>query len=93
MILIHSKTTDYKFVIRGVFKLFQTEGVPLDIIFEFLILNNCIPDWLDLVQEMKSSGMKFSRILSKLDSAIVDTYGPEIRDIVISRLKINAKAT
>jgi hypothetical protein len=79
-------TTDGRTVVRGVFQLYETEGLPLDVIFDSLIARNSIPDWIHFVQEAEDAGMKLDRILSKLDPAISDTYGPETRDVVIRRL-------
>lgn len=80
------ETTDGKTVVCGVFRLFETEGLPLDVIFEALKDHNSIPDWERFVQEAEMAGMKRARVLSKLDSAIVDSYGPEMRDVVLRRL-------
>lgn len=79
-------TTGGKTVVRGVFRLYETEGLPLDVIFDVLKERNTIPDWGHFVQEAEAGGMTLDRILSKLDAAIVDSYGTEMRDVVISRL-------
>ena len=82
------ETTDGRTVVRGVFRLFETEGLPLDVIFDVLKERNYIPDWEYFVQEAEGAGMKHrDRILLKLDAAIADTYGPEMRNVVISRLQ------
>jgi hypothetical protein len=60
----------------------------LDVIFDALIAHNAIPDWTSFVVEAKIAGMKLNRILSKLDAAIVDTYGSGMRDVVIHRLSV-----
>ena len=63
-----------------------SEGIPLDVIFDALIAHNSIPDWASFMSEADLAGMKRDRILSKLDAAIVDTYGTEMRDVVTRRL-------
>lgn len=90
MLSLSGQTTDGRTVIRGVFRLYETEGLPLDVIFDSLISRNCIPDWKHLVQEAEGAGMKLDRILSKLDPAIADTYGPELRDAVLNRLRLKS---
>jgi hypothetical protein len=86
-VLIQSGTTqDGRTVVRGVYRLYETEGLPLDVIFDALIAHNSIPDWTAFVVEAELAGMKKDRILSKLDTAIVDTYGTEMRDVVTRRL-------
>lgn len=80
-------TKDNKPVLSGVFALYQTEGLPIDIIFSILIDKNCMPCWNSFYQEAKDSGMKHSRILSWLEAAIIDSYGSEFSDTIFSRLK------
>jgi alanyl-tRNA synthetase len=80
-------TTDGKTVVRGVFRLYETEGLPLDVLFEALKERRCIPDWEHFVQEAEAAGMKRDRVLLKIDPAISDTYGPETRDLILSRLR------
>lgn len=88
MLFKSGTTTDGKTVVCGVFRLYETEGLPLDVLFDALIAHNCIPDWEHFVQEAEVAGMKNrDRVLLKIDAAIVDTYGPKVRDVVINRLK------
>ena len=79
-------TTDGKPVMAGLFRLAETEGLPLDMIFNWCKDHNIIPSWIDTYQECLSAGMKHERILSKLDEAIVDSFGKDFRDVVISTL-------
>jgi hypothetical protein len=87
--LVQSGTTqDGRTVVRGVYRLYETEGLPLDVILDALIAHNAIPDWTAFVVEAELAGMKLDRILSKLDAAIVDTYGSAMRDVVVRRLSV-----
>lgn len=70
-------TTDNKMVIAGVYSFYETEGLPLDIILDLFIKKNAIPDWIDFYNCAIKSGMKHSRIISKLYEAISDTYGSQ----------------
>ena len=79
-------TTDGKLVLAGLFRVYETEGLALDIILSACQQNNAVPSWIDLYIEMISAGMKHTRILSKLEEAICDSYGKEWSDLVISRL-------
>lgn len=79
-------TSDGRTVVQGVYRLYETEGLPLDVILDALIAHNSIPDWTAFVREAELAGMKLDRILAKLDAAISDTYGSEMRDIVVRRL-------
>ena len=84
---ICGKTEDDKDVVRGVYRFFETEGVPLDVIFEILESKKAIPDWIAFVKEAIAAGMKSSRVISMLDTAISDSYGQEMRNVVISKLQ------
>lgn len=79
-------TTDGKPVYGGVYKFYETHGIPLDIIFNIFIERDWIPDWIDIYKSALSGGMKHDRIISKLEEAISDSYGKEYCDAVISRL-------
>jgi hypothetical protein len=87
MITICGKTEDDKDVVRGVYRFFETEGVPLDVIFEILESKKAIPDWIAFVKEAIAAGMKSSRVISMLDTAISDSYGQEMRNVVIPKLQ------
>lgn len=87
IIYITGYTEDNQMVVGGVWSLYETHGLPLDIIFDVCIERKWIPGWIDLYKEMKKSGMEHSRILSKLEEAINDSFGKEYGDTVISRLE------
>ncbi len=80
------ETTDGKGVVDGVWKTFETYGLPLDIIFDVCLQKGCIPDWILLYKQMRISGMEHGRILSKLEEAINDSFGKDFCGVVISRL-------
>lgn len=79
-------TVDNKKVVSGIWKTFETHGIPLDIIFTICMRKESVPDWIALYHDMKLSGMKHARILSKLEEAVADSFGKHWSDIVISRL-------
>ena len=85
------KTSDGKTVVAGVFKFYETHGLPLDSIFDCLISKNCIPDWLCFYVEAVSAGMKHDRIIEKLSAAISDSFGAGVRDHVVGVLNKAAK--
>ncbi len=87
MIKLYGKTIDEQLVIRGTYAFYETYGIPLDVLFEVLKSHKCIPDWIDFVKEAKDAGMNISRIISKLDEAITDSYGSTMRDVVIKRIE------
>lgn len=79
-------TNDDTKVFSGVFKFFETHGMPLDELLQLLKERNHLPSWLHFYDEARAAGMKHDRILSKLDPAISDVYGPKYRDAVLGRL-------
>jgi hypothetical protein len=80
------ETTDGKPVVDGIWKTYETHGMPLDILFTLCLRKNYVPDWISLYKQMRHSGMEYSRIISKLEEAINDSFGKEFCDVVISRL-------
>ena len=86
MLSIAGKTEDGKLVIAGCFKMYETEGIPLDIMFNIIKDKNGIPSWIDFHKDALSAGMQHSRILSMLDPAIMDSYGTEFKDETLKRL-------
>ena len=84
-----------KSIVAGIWKMFETHGLPLDTIFTLCIQKNWIPCWTTLYKDMVASGMKHDRIISKLEEAISDSFGKAFCDVVIFRLNniFNSKET
>lgn len=80
-------TTDGKIVVAGVFRFYETEGLPLDILFEALLQKNALPDWTSFYREALAAGMTPERLFARLDPALVDIFGPEFRDVVMGKLR------
>jgi len=87
MLEVVGRTVDGKTVVAGVYRFYETTGVPLEVTFSFLEEREVIPDWTAFVLEAVEAGMKTERILSMLDPAIADSYGPNMRDEVLKRLQ------
>lgn len=80
-------TTDGKPTMAGVYRLMETEGIPLEVILMGLREKGFVISWMHFYQEAASAGMEHGRILSRLDPAIVDGgHEPEFRDYVIRAL-------
>jgi len=75
MIKIIGKTPDNKSVIKGLFHIYETEGIPLDLILQSTKDNDLVPCWISFYLEAKSSGMSHDRIINKLEPAIIDSFG------------------
>lgn len=85
-ILVQGGTSGDIIIFKGVYKLHETHGLPLDAIFICFMESGYLPDWIDLYQNALSAGMKHSRIISKLQDAISDSYGKEMSETVICKL-------
>jgi alanyl-tRNA synthetase len=81
------ETSDGKKVISGVFRLFETHGLPLSDILSILKQRDYIIDWFDFYQDALSAGMKHDSVIAKLNEAINDSYGTEFKNTVIRRLE------
>ena len=87
MFKIVGKTQDGRDVVSGVFRFYESVGLPLDIILDTIRENNTIPDWTAFYKEAKAAGMKHDRIISKLEESIMDVYGVEFQKIVCQTLE------
>lgn len=82
------KTSDGKLILGGIYKLHETWGVPLSEIFNFLIRNNSIPNWIDLYRDMRLAKIDHHHILVRLKDEIDDSFGLEWSEVVIQQLKL-----
>lgn len=87
MIKLVGKTTTGSYVVTGVYRYYETYGIPLDVLFEELRKRGFVPDWNAFIQEALDAGMKKSRILSMLSPALSDTYGENFCNHVVSKLE------
>lgn len=83
---ISGKTEEGKLVISGVFKLYDTLGLPLEILFMEMKKNDLVPDWVDFYNCAIAQGWKKKTILSRLGTAIRASYGKEFELYVLKIL-------
>jgi len=79
-------TSDGKLVLTGVYRFYETTGLPLDVLLSCFIQKNWMPDWIDFYKTAYAAGMDHSRILAKLEESISDSFGKEFSDHVIFTL-------
>ena len=61
----------------------------MEVILSFLQTNHMIPDWLQLFDEMQTSGkMKHRKVLLTLETAITDSYGSDFAAEWLRRINI-----
>ena len=61
----------------GFFRLFDTHGIPLEIIFSMFQKKFMIPNWLGFWEDAKKSKWNMNSTRAKLEMAIVDVFGVE----------------
>jgi alanyl-tRNA synthetase len=81
------KTSDGKIVVRGLYKFFNTYGVPLEDILFVLEKKGIIPDWIDFYDDCIRHGMNRRTVMSKLEVAVGEIFGPRFKERVIDTLK------
>jgi hypothetical protein len=87
-LLITGKTNNNQVVISGVFKLTDTNGIPLDILLDTFKNKKIIVDWIDFYESAKKSGWKIKTIKEKIKYPLIDIYGIEYSNSVIDRIDI-----
>ncbi len=80
-------TIEGKPVVSGVYRVFETHGLPLEVLLQGLQDKGVVPCWMSLYREASAAGVPHERILSKLDQAVSDSYGKDFRDNVIRSLQ------
>lgn len=75
-----------KSVVCGLFKLFDTTGTPLYVVFDICQQYNYIPSWIDFYREAEKAGWKHKTIIDRLRDGMEDIYEREFIDTVLDRL-------
>jgi hypothetical protein len=88
LIQVIGKTVDDRTVVQGVYRFYETTGVPLDVILDQLRERGVVPDWPQFVIEAVEAGMSVPRAISLLEPALADSFGSAFCDVVVSRLKL-----
>lgn len=88
MIRVVGETMNGKPVVDGVYRFYETHGVPLDVVLEELKSRGVVPCWVSMYREAVAAGMKHDRIISKMEAAIADSYGSAMKREAIEGLEI-----
>jgi len=84
---IVGKTEDGHLVVSGLFKLFDTSGIPLADLFGKCFKEGLQPSWVHFIQEADNAGWKRKTSLLRIAEALTDCKGKEYSDAVIERLQ------
>lgn len=80
------RTVDGVGVVTGVYRFFETHGLPLDVLVDGLRERGYMPAWEAIVDDAVAGGMDRSRAISKVLEAASDVYGAEFAGEVEKRL-------
>ena len=69
------QTPDGKRVMSGIFKVYNTIGLPLDVIVEALDQTGCVVDWEDFYVEARRCKMSHEAIMVRMEDAMSDVFG------------------
>jgi hypothetical protein len=83
---IVGQTENGKRVVSGVFKLFDTHGLPLDIIFKMCYDYDLVVDIPELCSSAFAGGWTKKTLINRLRPALVDIYGKDYADTVFQKL-------
>lgn len=86
-LVLKGKTPNGTKVVGGIYAVYETHGIPLDVLLTNLASQKAIPCWVSLYLDMTKAGIKPGRAVSMLSSAVNDAYPHELRDVIVKRLK------
>lgn len=75
-------------VVAGVYKLYETHGLPLDVLIGTLYEKRYLPCWLSLFDEGVAAGVRPDRWARTIVVAVSDTLGEPWTSTVRARLKV-----
>lgn len=64
-------------MIDGLWYLYDTEGVPLDVIVQAVRDRGQVVDWAAFVADAQRAGMSTKRLAAKIREVAGDVYGPD----------------
>lgn len=75
-----------KSIVCGIFKLFDTTGLPLYIVFDMCKERDWIPSWIHFYKESQTAGWSHKTIIDRLRDGMQGVYETDFVNTVISRL-------
>ena len=87
MLQFEGRTVDGKPVFSGIYRLYETHGIPFNAIFEALDQKGGLPDWVSIIREARDAGVTPDRAIAKIHDAVSDVFGPEFQAVVTGTLK------
>lgn len=81
-------TSDGKKVVSGIFRVFDTCGLPLDVVFDLCNQKDLIPSWTHFYDDASKQGWSDKTIFNRLETNISDVYGKDFWLEVEKRLTL-----
>lgn len=72
-------------MVGNIFAAYNSRGIPLEIVFEFLRRNDLIPCWVSFYKDARGCGWKDEKILTTVEQVLRDVNYPQV-DEVVARL-------
>jgi hypothetical protein len=85
-------TPDGKEVVSGVFRVFDTMGLPLDTVFDLCEQHKLVPSWIHFYDDAIKQGWSEKTIMNRLETSICDAYGKDYWLGVEERLTLYIKS-
>jgi len=79
-IKVVGKTPENRLVVSGVFKLFETTGLPLEIIVDELWEKGYVPSWEDFYKEAEAAGVGHRSIMIRIQEGVSILKRKEIKN-------------
>lgn len=80
------KTDDGRNVVGNVFALYNSRGVPLDIVFEYIRTHGALVCWMTFLMDARKCGWKDEKILRTIETSLLDSGHPDAQ-VIVSRLQ------
>lgn len=81
-------TPEDKKAIDGVFRMFDTIGLPLDIILDQLHERDLVVSWKHFFRDALKAGWTLKTTMNRVTIAVRDAYLPDYADEVVKRLEL-----
>ena len=79
-------TTEGKPVVVGIYRFYETVGMPLEMVVSLVHQRGGIPCWTTLVEEMRKGGLSDRKIRGLIESVVQFVYDRSFGDVVLQRL-------
>jgi hypothetical protein len=87
LLAVSGVTSDGSRVISGVFKLVESQGIPLDLLLDHFRKNNLIVDWVDFYNTARTFNWNIRTIMARIEESVTIAYGRDYCSNLMDRLR------